>query len=111
MENASSRRTVTSAGEVMKAASPGGQLATIDVELHRVGAEEVMPRVAVELGPLATLRGVLDSQPVQPQLVGHQLQILQIRCTQIHPHDGRLFRQVLRHILQGEVLIGQDPPR
>jgi hypothetical protein len=40
-------------------------LSTVSVEVHRVGAEEVMPGISVELGSLATCGGVLDREAVQ----------------------------------------------
>src|SRR5215216_2805912 len=74
MSNRGSLRTVMSA----RGGGEGGQLAGsqrtgVVIQADGVGGEEVVVLVAVQLGPLMLLGGVLDRQGVQPELLGDDL--------------------------------------
>ena len=61
--------------------------------------------VATELGPLAFGCGIFEGQRVQPELVGHDLQLLQIRSEEIHPDDRVLMSEMIVHVVQREALV------
>jgi hypothetical protein len=64
----------------------GDQLAGVMSQADGVGGEEVVVLVAVQLGPLMLLDGVLDGQRVQPELLGDDLQVLLVGLAQVQPH-------------------------
>ena len=87
----------------------GDQFAGLHVQVHRVGGEEVMAGVAVELRSLASTGGVLDGERVQPELVRYKLKVLEIWTAQIHPHHRGLVLEVFGYVVQREILVSEDP--
>ena len=86
----------------------GDQLAGLDVQVHGVGGEEVVAGVAVELRALAAAGGVLDGERVQPELVGHELQICPRRARTDPPRRSPSSCEVLGDAREGEALVDQD---
>jgi hypothetical protein len=65
--------------------------------------------VAVELGPLVLLGGVLDRQGMQPELLGDDLQVLLVGFAQVQPHHGAGLLEVVGDLGGWEVLGLQHP--
>ena len=63
----------------------GGQLAGAGVEPGRVGGQEQVAGVAVELGPLVLVHGVLDGQRVQPELLAQHGEVVAVGVAQVQP--------------------------
>jgi hypothetical protein len=87
----------------------GDQLAGVMIQADGVGGEEVVVLVAVQLGPLMLLDGVLDGQRVQPELLGDDLQVLLVGLAQVQPHHRvRLLEEV--GDLGGREVLGLQHP-
>ena len=82
-------------------------LSAAGVEADRVGGEEGVAVVAVELGPLVLLDGVLDGEPVQAELVGELGEVRFGRFTEVDPDRGVRFGQEVGNLLDGEVFLLQ----
>ena len=68
-----------------------------------------MVLVAVQLGPLVPLDGVLDRQGVQPELLRDDRQILLVGLTQVQPDDRGRLLEVVGDLGGREVLGLQHP--
>jgi hypothetical protein len=68
-----------------------------------------MVLVAVQLGPLVLLDGVLDGQGVQPKLLGDDRQILLVGLAQVQPHHRVRLLEVVGDLGGREVLGFQHP--
>ncbi len=89
MSKPSSLRIVISARPVMKADElAGAELAGLVVQVHRVGGEEQVPLIPVELGALVLMLGVLDRERVQAELLAEHREIVVVRVQQIEPDDS-----------------------
>jgi hypothetical protein len=83
----------------------------VGLDRHGVDVDEQVGGVAVELGPLVVLDGVLDRQRVQVELLDHDAEVGGVRVVEVQPHDGvRVRVEVLPDPLGGEPL-GHEPPR
>jgi hypothetical protein len=78
----------------------GGQLTGLElaagvVQPDGVGGEEGMGLVAVQLGALVFVDGILDREGVQPELFGEDLQVGGVGLAQVQPdHRGFLLEVV-----------------
>jgi hypothetical protein len=82
----------------------GGEPAGGRVQTDRVGGEEGVVLVAVQLGPLMLLDGVLDRQRVQPELLGDDLQVGPVGLAQVQPHHRARLTEVVGDLGGREVL-------
>ena len=74
------------------------------LQTRRVDSDEGMGRVARGLGPLAGGDGVLNCVRVQGQLAGQFPEEVMIWIAQIKPDERAVLLQVIRDLLQREVL-------
>jgi len=65
-------------------------------------------RIALELGPLVVLEGVLDRERVEAELVGDLLEVVPVGHAQVGPDDAVLLLEVVGDLLDREVLVGED---
>ena len=86
----------------------GDQLTGLRVEPRRIGAEEVVVLVVVELGSLSLGRRVLHGQRVQSEALADVQQLLQAGPVEVHPDDGVLLGELFIELLQGEALVHED---
>ena len=87
----------------------GGEPAGGRVQADGVGGEEVVVLVAVQLGPLVLLDGVLDRQGMQPELLGDELQVGLVGLAQVQPHHRARLLEVVGDLGGREVLGLQHP--
>ena len=88
--------------------------------------QEQVATVAVELGALVLMHGVLDRQRVQPEFVAQHRQVVAAGVTQVEPDGDRLIGQVITDLGHRETLkleysvpvepraglaLGRDDPR
>jgi hypothetical protein len=79
------------------------------VETQRVGREEGVIGVSVDLGALPHSRRVLDGDLMDAKLVRHLIERPLVGRIQIHPDGGTGLAEVLRNVIDREVLEQQDP--
>ena len=77
----------------------------LGVDADGVARQEQVGRVVVELGSLVLTKGVLDGELVDAELVGELDELLLAGGTEVDPHDGVDFGQVLGHLRHGEALL------
>ena len=78
------------------------------VQAHRVGAEEQVGLVAVQLWPLVLVDRILDGQGVQPELLRHRRQVVLVRDAQVQPDNRAGFGETVGDIGDREALGLQD---
>ena len=76
------------------------------VELGRVHADEGVVRVHRRLGAAGVLDDVLDGVRVEAELLGELLEDAVVRFEDVDPDQGVLLLEVLRDLVEGEVLVG-----
>jgi hypothetical protein len=79
------------------------------IQADGVGGQEVVVLVAVQLGPLVLLDGVLDRQGVEPELLRDELQVLLVGLAQVQPHHRARLLEVVGDLRRREVLGLQHP--
>ncbi len=82
----------------------GGQFTRAGVQPRAVGGQEQVAAVAVELGALVLMHGVLDRQRVQPEFLAQHRQVLAVGVTQVEPDGDRLIGQVITDLGHRETL-------
>jgi hypothetical protein len=87
----------------------GGEPAGGRVQADGVRGEEVVVLVAVQLGPLMLLDGVLDRQRMQPELLRDDLQVGMVGLAQVQPHHRAGLLEVVGDLSGREVLGLQHP--
>ena len=86
MSSPSSLRTVISARRVTNAASSlVASSPEWRIQARAVGGQEQVAAVAVQLGPLVLVYGVLDGQRMQPELVTQHRQVVAVGVAQVEP--------------------------
>ena len=63
-----------------------------------------MGAVAVKLGALMLLLGILHSQRVQPELIAQHGEVTVVRVTQVEPDGDRLIGEVITDLGNREAL-------
>ena len=81
----------------------------VGIDTNRVGGQEQVRLVVVELGSLMRAERVLDGQLVEAELVGELVELLLRRTAQVDPHHGVGFGEVVGHLCDREVLGLEHP--
>jgi hypothetical protein len=79
------------------------------IQADGVGGEKVVVLVAVQLGPLVLLDGVLDRQGVEPEFLRDELQVLLVGLAQVQPHHRIRLLEVVGDLGRRVVLGLQHP--
>ena len=82
----------------------GGQLTRIGIQPRAVGGQEEVAPVALHLGPLVLVHGVLHGQRMQPEFVTQNRQVVTVGITQVKPEGDRLVGQVIADLGDRETL-------
>ncbi len=77
------------------------------VRAHRVGGEEEMRRVVIELRPLMFAQRVFDGQLVQAEFTRQQHHLRLVRGQEVHPDDGDAVAEMVRDRLEPEPFVDQ----
>lgn len=87
----------------------GGEFVVLDVVDGLEDGEQGVV-VALQLGPLVGLDGVLDGERVKPELPGDTGEFGLARLVQTDPHEPAVAAHLAHRLVRAQLLVGLHPP-